>query len=71
VIYTYDAVKTHVRLKSIITSGQIASTEKYALDIENLSLFYFYKFIIQSKMKGGEQFLCNYTYDAVWTLVGP
>ena len=42
---------------SMITSEQIASTEKYALDIEDLSLFYLDKLFIQSKMKWGEHFL--------------
>jgi hypothetical protein len=41
----------------MITSGQIASTEKYAFDIEELSLFYLNKFFNRSKMKWGEPFL--------------
>jgi len=41
----------------MITGRQIASTEKYALDIEDLSLFYLNKFFIQSKKKWGEHFL--------------
>ena len=53
----------------MITSGQIASTENYAFDIEDLSLFYLSKFYIQSKMKGGEQLLHNvYLRRSVVTL---
>jgi len=41
----------------MITSGQIASTEKYAFDIEILSVFCLNNFFIQSEMKGGGYFL--------------
>ena len=39
VMNTYEAVWTLVGPYSIINSGQIASTEKYAFDIEVLSVF--------------------------------
>ena len=55
--YTYDEVWTLVRLLSIITSVKIASTEKYAIDIEDLSVFCLNNFFIQSEMKGGGHLL--------------
>ena len=40
----------------MITSGPFASTEKYAYDIEDQSLFSKDKFLIQAEMEGGELF---------------
>ena len=54
-----------------ITSVQIASTEKYALDIEDLSLFYQDKLLIQAELEGGEYFSCNLSLRCSMDTFGP